>query len=215
VVRTIHTPLKPRHWTRADLVSSCRIGQSTKLTPCSMSMAFGRFSRRSCRPVGPGGNHGDAAIRAAGRAPRSARPRSGDARYRQHADLGRRTRGGVGREVGGRRPVGRARCVHRRRPCVRISRCSTRNGERSATRTRRRLALRLAGRTPAPSGLGDGSIQPPCGRRRVRRIRLHDVRHTYATLGQIGGVAFDASFDASRDRRMTRTCGFRPVASVG
>jgi integrase len=45
--------------------------------------------------------------------------------------------------------------------------------------------------------------------------RLHDARHTAATVLQIGGVAFDASFDASRDRRMTRTCGFRPVASVG
>jgi hypothetical protein len=43
----------------------------------------------------------------------------------------------------------------------------------------------------------------------------HWLRHSHATALQIGGVAFDASFDASRDRRMTRTCGFRPVASVG
>jgi integrase len=47
------------------------------------------------------------------------------------------------------------------------------------------------------------------------KITPHALRHTYATALEIGGVAFDASFDASRDRRMTRTCGFRPVASVG
>jgi integrase len=40
-------------------------------------------------------------------------------------------------------------------------------------------------------------------------IRLHDLRHSHATALQIGGIAFDASFDASRDRRVTRTCGFR------
>jgi site-specific recombinase XerD len=46
-------------------------------------------------------------------------------------------------------------------------------------------------------------------------LSVHSLRHSYVSHLKIGGIAFDASFDASRDRRMTRTCGFRPVASVG
>jgi integrase len=35
-------------------------------------------------------------------------------------------------------------------------------------------------------------------------IRLHDVRHTYATVSQIGRVASDASFPEKRDRGAVR-----------
>ncbi len=49
----------------------------------------------------------------------------------------------------------------------------------------------------------------------VREARLHDARHTTATQIQIGGVASDASFGVLCDRRMSRACGFMPVASAG
>jgi integrase len=41
----------------------------------------------------------------------------------------------------------------------------------------------------------------------ARRIRLHDVRHTYSTLSRMSGIASDASFDGSCDCGVTRTCG--------
>jgi integrase len=41
----------------------------------------------------------------------------------------------------------------------------------------------------------------------VRRIRLHDVRHTYATLGQRRGVAFNATFRAWREDGAVRDDG--------
>ncbi len=36
------------------------------------------------------------------------------------------------------------------------------------------------------------------------KIRLHDVRHSYATAGQMSGVASDASFPGRRDRGAVR-----------
>jgi integrase len=43
---------------------------------------------------------------------------------------------------------------------------------------------------------------------------FHALRHYFATLLKMSGIAFDASFSMSCDRRMTRTCGFGPVASA-
>jgi integrase len=44
---------------------------------------------------------------------------------------------------------------------------------------------------------------------------FHRLRHYSATELKIGGIASDASFDAFRDRRTTRACGFGPVVSAG
>lgn len=41
----------------------------------------------------------------------------------------------------------------------------------------------------------------------VREARLHDARHTAATVLQMGGIASDASFDGSCDCGVTRACG--------
>jgi integrase len=49
----------------------------------------------------------------------------------------------------------------------------------------------------------------------LRSTRIHSLRHYSATELQIGGIASDASFGVLCDRRMTRTCGFMPVASAG
>jgi integrase len=48
----------------------------------------------------------------------------------------------------------------------------------------------------------------------LSKITPHALRHTYATALEMSGIAFDASFSMSCDRRMTRTCGFGPVASA-
>jgi len=42
----------------------------------------------------------------------------------------------------------------------------------------------------------------------LKRIRLHDLRHTHATLGQVGGVAVGASLGSSRERGSRRDLGF-------
>lgn len=47
------------------------------------------------------------------------------------------------------------------------------------------------------------------------RVRLHDLRHTHATLLQVSGVAAEASFDMVCDRCATRERRFSPMASVG
>ena len=39
----------------------------------------------------------------------------------------------------------------------------------------------------------------------VKRIRLHDVRHTYATTSQIGRIASDATFCGSGERVLPAT----------
>ena len=44
---------------------------------------------------------------------------------------------------------------------------------------------------------------------------FHDLRHYYASLLKMGGIASDASFGVLCDRRMTRTCGFMPVGLAG
>jgi integrase len=44
------------------------------------------------------------------------------------------------------------------------------------------------------------------------RIRLHDLRHSFATGAQTGGIALDASFDIERDRWAIRDLGFAPLA---
>jgi len=41
-----------------------------------------------------------------------------------------------------------------------------------------------------------------CAKAGVRRITVHDMRHTCATLLEIGRIAFDASFGSSRERAL-------------
>ena len=49
----------------------------------------------------------------------------------------------------------------------------------------------------------------------VRLIRLHDLRHTHATLLQMSGVAFDASFGSSCERRGPGLRGQRVAGGDG
>jgi len=49
----------------------------------------------------------------------------------------------------------------------------------------------------------------------VRRIRLHDVRHTYATLAQMSGIASDASFDEISERILPATSSIRIDHGLG
>ena len=49
----------------------------------------------------------------------------------------------------------------------------------------------------------------------VRRIRLHDVRHTYATLAQMSGIASDASFDEISERILPAMSSIRIDHGLG
>ncbi|MGH3699326.1 MAG: hypothetical protein ACRDQY_07635 [Pseudonocardiaceae bacterium] len=49
----------------------------------------------------------------------------------------------------------------------------------------------------------------------VRDARLHDARHTAATMLKVGGIASDASFGGLCDCRVTRTCGFGLAVVAG
>jgi integrase len=64
---------------------------------------------------------------------------------------------------------------------------------------------------PETLGLAWGRLLDRAG---VRRLRLHDVRHTYATLAQVRGIASDASFDTFGDRDGIRGLGIQSLLSV-
>lgn len=71
----------------------------------------------------------------------------------------------------------------------------------------------------------DGTVTHPqlisdAFKRKVRtsglpKIRLHDLRHTHATLLQVSDVATAASFDVVRDPCARREAGFSPIIGVG
>jgi integrase len=43
---------------------------------------------------------------------------------------------------------------------------------------------------------------------RLAPLTIHDLRHTYASLAQVGGIASDASFGVVGDRDLVRDFGF-------
>ncbi|HUP70951.1 MAG TPA: hypothetical protein VM142_14230 [Acidimicrobiales bacterium] len=47
------------------------------------------------------------------------------------------------------------------------------------------------------------------------RIRLHDLRHTHASILQVSDVAEEASFDMVRDRCAIREKDFSSIAAAG
>ena len=145
-----------------------------------------RRGRPLLRAVAAGGHHGSAARRAGRAAPERRRPRARTCVTIRTARRRGRPCPGVRDQDPSRRPLARARSRDTGRAATTSSSPGRRSGSSSA-RTRQLLFVWPDGRPLHPDTI-TALFHRHCDAAGLPRIRLHDVRHSYATAALKAGI---------------------------